>query len=56
MPITYAINPTADPNLLLEGSGKELRHINWVDAAHVESKAITDLVRQAITHRKQLKG
>jgi hypothetical protein len=46
----------ADPNLLLEGTGKELRHIKLREASAVKSKAITDLIRQAITNRKQLKG
>ena len=46
----------ADPNLLLEGKGKELRHIKFRAASAVKSKAITDLIRQAITNRKQLKA
>ena len=46
----------ADPNLLLEGTGKELRHIKLREASAVNSKAIADLIRQAIINRKQLKG
>jgi hypothetical protein len=46
----------ADPGKLLEGTGKELRHVKLREASAVASKAITDLLRQAITDRRQLKG
>ncbi len=40
-----------DPEDLLQGSGKKLRHIKIYDAAAVNSTAISALLREAITHR-----
>jgi hypothetical protein len=45
-----------DSNDLLEGTGKELRHIKLRDLSVVKSSAITDLLRQAIADRMTFKG
>lgn len=42
----------ADPDGLLEGTGKELRHIKIRDLSGARSKAISNLVRQAIAERE----
>ena len=41
-----------DPTGLLEGTGKELRHIKVHDVAHVKNPDIRTLLRQAIEERK----
>jgi len=43
----------ADPRGLLEGSGKELRHVKIRDVAASKSGAVKALLRQAIVERKQ---
>jgi hypothetical protein len=43
----------ADPEGLLEGTGKELRHVKLRDVAAAKSGAITALLREAISERKR---
>lgn len=42
----------ADPKRLLEGTGKELRHVKFRDVASTKSAPVTALLRQAIAERK----
>jgi len=42
----------ADPTGLLEGTGKELRHIKINDLASAERAPVASLLRQAIAERK----
>ncbi|HVN30494.1 MAG TPA: DUF1801 domain-containing protein [Thermoanaerobaculaceae bacterium] len=42
-----------DPSGLLEGTGKNLRHIKLGDVTSTKSPAITALLRQAIADRKR---
>jgi len=42
----------ADPTGLLEGTGKELRHIKIHDLASAERATVASLLRQAIAERK----
>ncbi len=42
----------ADPEGLLEGTGKELRHVKLRDVAAARSGAVTALLREAIHERK----
>src|SRR5713101_2179195 len=42
-----------DPSGLLEGTGKELRHVKLRDVDFAKRPAITALLRQAIADRKQ---
>lgn len=41
-----------DPSGLLDGAGKELRHIKVHDVAHVKSPEVRALVRRAIDERR----
>jgi hypothetical protein len=43
----------ADPKSLLEGTGKELRHVKLRDVASTKNTAVTALLRQAIAERKR---
>jgi hypothetical protein len=43
----------ADPEGLLEGTGKELRHVKLRDVAAAQSGAVTVLLREAIRERKR---
>jgi hypothetical protein len=43
----------ADPEGLLEGTGKELRHVKLRDVAAAESGAVTALLREAISERRR---
>ncbi len=43
----------ADPKGLLEGAGKELRHVKLRDIVSSEDPAVTALLRQAIAERKR---
>ncbi|MFY9823660.1 MAG: DUF1801 domain-containing protein [Thermoanaerobaculia bacterium] len=43
----------ADPEGLLEGTGKELRHVKLRDVAAAQSGAVTALLREAIRERKR---
>jgi hypothetical protein len=45
----------ADPNGMLEGTGKELRHIKLQDVFTVKNSAIKALLREAIADRKKHK-
>ena len=47
----YHAGPLADPSGLLEGTGKNLRHIKLLDAASVKRPAIAALLREAIANR-----
>lgn len=42
-----------DPSGLLEGTGKNLRHVKLHDVASAKSPAITALLREAIADRKR---
>jgi len=42
----------ADPTGLLEGTGKELRHVKIRDVANVGNAAVANLLRQAIAERR----
>ncbi len=42
-----------DPAGLLDGTGKELRHIKFRDISATRSAAVTDLLREAIADRKR---
>ena len=42
-----------DPSGLLEGTGKNLRHVKLRDVASAKSPAITALLREAIADRKR---
>jgi len=42
-----------DPSGLLEGTGKDLRHVKLRDVASARSAAITALLREAIADRKR---
>lgn len=44
----------ADPEGLLEGTGKELRHVKLRDVAAAKSDAVTALLREAISERKRV--
>ncbi len=41
-----------DPSRLLDGAGKELRHVNVADLAAVEHRALKALLRAAINDRR----
>lgn len=43
----------ADPKSLLEGTGRELRHVKLRDVASTKNAAVTALLRQAIAERKR---
>ena len=43
----------ADPEGLLEGTGKELRHVKLRDVAVAKSGAVTSLLREAIGERRR---
>lgn len=43
----------ADPEGLLEGTGKELRHVKLRDVAAAQSGAVIALLREAILERKR---
>jgi hypothetical protein len=43
----------ADPKGLLEGTGKELRHVKLCDVSSTRNGAIASLLRQAIAERKR---
>ncbi len=43
----------ADPEGLLEGSGKELRHVKLRDVAATKSDDVTALLREAISERRR---
>jgi hypothetical protein len=43
----------ADPEGLLEGTGKELRHVKLGDVAAAQSGAVTALLREAISERRR---
>jgi hypothetical protein len=43
----------ADPEGLLEGTGKELRHVKLRDVAAAQSGAVTALLREATRERKR---
>ena len=43
----------SDPAGLLEGTGKELRHLKLSNVSEVESTAVVALVREAISERKR---
>jgi len=43
----------ADPEGLLEGTGKELRHVKLRDVAAAKSDAVTALLREAISERRR---
>lgn len=45
----------ADPTGLLEGTGRQMRHIKIRDVADVNSAAVANLLRQAIAERKPYK-
>ena len=42
-----------DPEGLLEGTGKELRHVKLRDVAAAQSEAVATLLREAISERKR---
>ena len=46
----------ADPEGLLEGTGKELRHVKLRDVAAAKSDAVASLLREAIRERKRAAG
>jgi len=39
-----------DPDRLLEGSGKDMRHIKFKNGATVNEPAVTALLKQAVLH------
>jgi hypothetical protein len=45
----------SDPRGILDGTGKELRHIKLRDLSAVRSNAIANLLREAIADRMKLK-
>ena len=45
----------SDPHDMLEGTGKELRHIKLRDVSAANKRAISDLLREAMTDRMKLK-
>jgi hypothetical protein len=42
-----------DPDGLLEGSGKKLRHVNIHDAAELKNPALTRLMKRAVAHGRK---
>ncbi len=42
-----------DPDGLLEGTGKKLRHVNIRSAAELKNPKLTRLMKRAIAHRKR---
>jgi hypothetical protein len=48
----YHGSSLADPTGLLEGTGKELRHIKIRDLQSAESPAVASLLRQAVAERR----
>ena len=48
----YHGSSLADPTGLLEGTGKNLRHIKIRDLPSTQSAAVTNLLQQAIAERK----
>ncbi len=49
----YYDSSPPDPAGLLDGTGKELRHIKFRDISATRSAAVTDLLREAIADRKR---
>jgi hypothetical protein len=45
-----------DPRGLLEGSGKNLRHVKIADPAAAKGSAVRALLRQAVAERKRNRG
>lgn len=45
-----------DPNQLLEGTGKKLRHVKVRSAEEAEDSAVVNLLMEAIVERKQALG
>jgi hypothetical protein len=45
----------SDPDGLLEGTGKKLRHVNVRDAAYLKSPSLRRLMKRAIAHSKKEK-
>ncbi len=41
-----------DPNAILEGTGKKLRHIKIPDSSSAKNKAVASLLRKAIAERR----
>ena len=53
----YRGSALSDPKSILEGGGKDLRHVKVRDTAAANSAAVTDLIRAAIKEREDaLKG
>lgn len=45
----------SDPDELLEGTGKKLRHVNIHDAAELKRPALTRLMKRAVAHGRKKK-
>ncbi len=45
----------SDPDKLLEGTGKKLRHVNIRDAAELKRPALHRLMKRAVAHAKKSK-
>jgi hypothetical protein len=46
----------SDPDELLEGTGKKLRHVNLYDAGDLKRPALRRLMKRAVTHGQKGKG